>query len=186
MERLFIGIPFYANTSFLQFVATLKSVDYFSLCRWIRPDNYHLTLRFIGDYPSSSLPDLIHCLSSVGKALPPFTLDVNRLGLFVHRGKRGVLWAGVAESPALNALHDSVNRALFAIGFAPEVAFKAHITLARFGRKARQDAFARKFIKHCAVSKQSSDVKSFVLYRSILKPTGSEYEIIETFALGTN
>ena len=69
--------------------------------RWIDPENYHLTLRFIGDVDGATARDFTLALSGIAAA--PFELRLNGLGSF-GGGKPRAIFAGIAPSEGLEAL----------------------------------------------------------------------------------
>ena len=107
--------------------------------RWIDPENYHVTLRFIGDVDGATARDFTHALGEIDAA--PFELRLNGLGSFGGRKPRAI-FAEVAPSEALEALRRANERAAREAGLPPEGRnFKPHVTLARL-RGARADAVA--------------------------------------------
>ena len=98
--------------------------------RWVPPENYHLTLRFIGEMPGYRAEEIDASLA-VLKA-PGFSLTLAGVGTF-HKGGRSVsLWVGVERNPALDHLQSKVETALQRCGLEPERRrFTPHLTLAR-------------------------------------------------------
>ena len=76
--------------------------------RWIDPENYHLTLRFIGDVDGATARDFTQALGEIVAA--PFELRLNGLGSF-GGGKPRAIFAGIAPSPGLEALQRAHERA---------------------------------------------------------------------------
>ena len=98
--------------------------------RWLPPDNYHLTLRFLGEMPGHRAEELDHALAALrGKR---FTLQLGGVGVFEKAGRPQALWAGVERNPQLDHLQNKVETAVQRIGFEPERRrFTPHVTLAR-------------------------------------------------------
>ncbi len=102
--------------------------------RWIDPENYHVTLRFIGDVDGHTARDFTHALGDIDAA--PFELRLNGLGSFGGRKPRAI-FAEVAPSEALEALRRANERAAREAGLPPEGRnFKPHVTLAQIARRA--------------------------------------------------
>lgn len=95
--------------------------------RFTRPENLHLTLAFLGETPRrSDAANVLHRLRA-GR----LTLKLDRLGCFARPGG-DIWWAGLADCPALLALHRQLNDALQGAGFAmDDRPFRPHITLGR-------------------------------------------------------
>ena len=97
--------------------------------RWSPEENYHLTLRFIGEVDNGFAEELADALSHVGGG--EFQLAIGSPGSFGGARPR-LVWAGVAGSAPLTALRRRVESALVRAGLPPEERkFTPHITLAR-------------------------------------------------------
>ena len=97
--------------------------------RWIDVENYHVTLRFIGDVDAPTADELVHALDRVRRA--PFTLSLIGMGSFGSK-KPHSIWAGVSASPDLIALQAEIERICQRLGLRPDPRkFTPHVTLAR-------------------------------------------------------
>jgi len=97
--------------------------------RWIDVENYHLTLRFIGDVDAPTADELVHALDRVQR--PPFSLSLIGMGSFGSK-KPHSIWAGVSASPDLIALQAEIERICQRLGLrADPRKFTPHVTLAR-------------------------------------------------------
>ena len=104
--------------------------------RWIDPENYHLTLRFIGDVDGSTAREFAEALGGI--EAPPFELRLNGLGSFGGHKPRAI-FAGIAPSDGLDALRRANERAAREAGLPPEGRnFKPHVTLARLSGARRR------------------------------------------------
>src|SRR5687767_2791659 len=63
--------------------------------RWASPDQFHLTLRFLGNIPTTSLPELEGSLAAAASTVSPFHLYVAGCGCFPSFANPRVVWAGV-------------------------------------------------------------------------------------------
>lgn len=98
--------------------------------RWIRPENYHLTLRFIGETPGYRAEEADLALAAL--RVPGFSLSFAGVGTFEKAGKPVSLWVGVERNPALEHLQGKIETALQRAGFVPERRrFIPHVSLAR-------------------------------------------------------
>jgi 2'-5' RNA ligase len=108
--------------------------------RWIDPENYHVTLRFIGNVDGPVADDIADTLHQISR--PSFELALEGLGAFSNRRPRS-LWAGIGPAPALHDLQGELGRRLQRIGLEPEHRrFIPHITLARLRGASEADVAA--------------------------------------------
>ena len=98
--------------------------------RWVAPENYHVTLRFIGELPGYRAEEVDHALA--GLRAPGFTLQLKGVGTFEKGGRVNSLWVGVERNPQLDHLQTKIETALQRAGFERERRrFMPHVTLAR-------------------------------------------------------
>ncbi|KQZ29538.1 2'-5' RNA ligase [Mesorhizobium sp. Root552] len=97
--------------------------------RWIDVENYHITLRFIGDVAGHIADDIANDLDRVRR--PSFTLALSGVGAFGQK-KPHAVWAGVTASPDMTALQAEIDRICHRMGIpADPRKFMPHVTLAR-------------------------------------------------------
>jgi len=158
---------------------------------WTRPENLHLTLKFLGAVDPHGVDPLVGRLRAVAAAQRPFVLSVAGFGAFPSFTRPRVLWVGVA-APELAAVARVVDRACAESGFAPETRpFQAHVTLGRVrerergrrhGRGARGDSAHRAgdVLAERAGDRDrvfgESTAEAIVLFRSFLGPQGARHE----------
>ncbi len=149
--------------------------------RWATPDQFHLTLRFLGPTEEVLLPELTRTLAEI-KA-PTFELAPRGLIALPSSARPRVLAAAVDPHPALQALQAEIERRVVALGFTPETRpFRPHITLARL--KQVPTAAVRSFLqRHRDFALTPFPVRAFHLYESHLHPDGARYEILHRFPL---
>ncbi len=148
---------------------------------WVKDDNLHLTLRFIGEVERTFANDIAVALGRIRAA--PFALSLAGIGRFDRRNG-GALWAGVEPKAPVMALAAKVERACVLAGLEPERrTFHPHITIARWNR--RSAAFVDAFIaRNTGLTSDSWEVDAFTLFESHLSRHGAHYEEAESFALG--
>ncbi len=100
---------------------------------WVKPQNLHLSLRFLGEIDIGRLPKLKLAISKVTGDLAPFPIDFTDLGSFPDKKRPRVIWLGLNDSTArLSKLKQELDSELRACGFAPDKrVFKPHLTLGR-------------------------------------------------------
>lgn len=109
--------------------------------KWVPPENYHLTLRFIGEVEPWRAEEVDECLAALRGR--PFDLTLAGAGLFEKAGRVHSVWIGVERNDALSALQAKIETALQRIGLPPEKRrFAPHVTLARTERAAPETCIA--------------------------------------------
>ncbi|MDQ7041770.1 MAG: RNA 2',3'-cyclic phosphodiesterase [Rhodothermus sp.] len=149
--------------------------------RWATPEQFHLTLRFLGPVEEARLPELIQTLARI--EAPAFELTPRGLIVLPSPARPRVLAAAVDPVPALHGLHTAVEQHVVALGFTPETRpFRPHITLARL--KHVPAPVVRAFLQqHRNFALAPFPVQAFYLYESHLYPDGARYEILHRFPL---
>ena len=113
--------------------------------KWVRPENIHLSLKFLGDVEETREPELAAALKrAAGTRGEPhtLTLQITGFGVFPDYHRPHVVWAGVTPDPGLELLQHGVEQAFAPLGFATEArAFRPHVTLGRAAREARPRDF---------------------------------------------
>lgn len=98
--------------------------------KWVPAENYHLTLRFIGELPAHRAEEVDFALA--GLRARAFSLSLSGLGTFAKSGRPTAIWVGAERSPELEHLQSKVETALQRIGLERERRrFAPHVTLAR-------------------------------------------------------
>jgi 2'-5' RNA ligase len=160
--------------------------------RWTPPEQFHYTLRFLGETPEVQRTRAIEAAWVVASQVAPFSLGLGGIGAFPQQRRPQIIWVGATEGvPLLTRLAESLERGLAERGFAPETRrFNPHLTLARIRTPEGQEAVA-KTLKSTADSLKKVDkikvipIEDFVLMRSELRPAGAVYTVQETFPLTT-
>jgi RNA 2',3'-cyclic 3'-phosphodiesterase len=134
--------------------------------RWVPPENYHLTLRFIGEVPGHVARDVDDAL--LGLRARGFSLTLTGLGVFSRGGVSSALWVGVERTPQLDLLRGKIETALQRQGLEPERRrFQPHVTLARLDNPVETKVAA--FVQaHNLFRAGPVPIEHFTLFSSIL------------------
>jgi 2'-5' RNA ligase len=148
--------------------------------RWIDPENYHLTLRFIGDVDSHVAHEVASMLGQVRRR--SFELRLEGLASFGGRKPRAVV-ATVAPAPALMELQAEIERLMQRVGLEPEGRkFTPHVTLARL-RDASSWQVADYLAERGSFRSPSFRIERFVLFSSRASIGGGPYIVEESYPL---
>jgi 2'-5' RNA ligase len=154
--------------------------------KWILPENYHFTLKFLGEVDPGLAGPLREAARAAGSSVKPFTLKMGAIGGFPKLEKPRVIFYGIEEGfGSLRDLAGRIDEECADIGFAREKReFKAHLTLARVKRPVSDDVIdlLREFppLGESAVL----EADHFILMKSTLTPSGAVYEETGRFELG--
>ncbi len=151
--------------------------------RWVRPENLHVTLKFIGEVADAKLADIRTALSSV-PTVAPIDVRFRGFGFFPNENRPTVLWAGLDASPHLSTFAGDIDGALTTMGIAKEKrAFVPHLTLARFAVPLLHEKLRVAIQKNSEREFGSFQAEEFHLIESKLKPLGAEYTSLASFPL---
>ena len=187
--RLFVAIdlPEDVRESLGRLQTDLRRHDLSGL-RWTRPEGVHLTLKFLGETPATSLAAIEGALARAVRGVPSFRLALGAPGTFGNRRGPRVLWVDVeGELQPLQQLQAAVERELAAAGFAPEErGFSPHLTLARVPQPPRPGLAERvaRALEAVAAPRGEFEATELVLMRSSLQPGGAVYSRVAAFPLG--
>jgi RNA 2',3'-cyclic 3'-phosphodiesterase len=148
--------------------------------RWIDRDNYHLTLRFIGDIDRHVATEVLHGLERVRRQR--FSLRLDGLASLGTRKPHAIV-ARLASSPQLAELQGEHERIVQRLGLAPEQRkYTPHVTLARL-RGAHARDIAEYLSARGAFHAGPFEVDRFVLFSSRDVTGGGPYVVEEAYPL---
>ena len=149
--------------------------------RWVRPENIHVTLKFIGEVLAEKVQDIRGALSDVHSERE-VELHFRGLGFFPNAKRPSVLWAGIDASPNLQSLAGDIESSLEKLGFPRERRpFVPHLTIARFQPPRVHERLLSAIAQSNGRELGSLRTGEFHLIESKLKPSGAEYTTLESF-----
>ncbi len=192
-----IELPEPARELLAQHIASLRRAVPDARASWSRPENIHLTLKFLGEVQITRVKSFNDAVGRVGNAFAPFTLGIGEPGSFPPHGAPRVMWIGVRDfSGKLADLHARLEDESEKVGFEKETrSFHPHLTLARFREhrhrtnqsRAEESQLARALVSaHKAMELPTMEVTvaELLVIRSELGPGGSKYTIVSRHPLG--
>jgi 2'-5' RNA ligase len=154
--------------------------------RWVTPENFHITLKFLGWARSDVEYALRDRVPAALASCRPFALAVQGVGAFPDERRASVLWAGVvhAGTADLGELAARLDRVCAELGFQPEKRpYHAHITLGRI----REPAAVADLLEPLRGARfENGQVDDVVLYESISRGGSVYYEERAVLALGSD
>ncbi len=153
--------------------------------RPVAPENFHLTIAFLGEHPEPVIED-VH-LALEGIRAPGFALTLSGVGLFGARRPRA-LYARAEPEPALGRLREKVLQAARGAGLRlPRERYRPHVTLARFnaGLRGEEAVEMRDFAaRRMGFTAGPFEAGEFLLIRSTLGRSGPVYQELAAYPLG--
>lgn len=151
-----------------------------SQAKWVRAENLHVTLKFLGNTDPAKLVALQNALGAA-RCEQPVTLEFRGLGFFPNDKRPRVFWAGMEASGNLKSLAVDIDHAAHRLGFPlEERPFTPHLTLARFQPPGITPKLQETIQGRSAQSFGALTTSEFHLIESKLKPGGAEYTTVQT------
>lgn len=151
---------------------------------WVRPENMHLTLRFLGEVERGLLDKLSARLESEYDKLRPISARMRGIGAFPNVRRARVVWTAVeASDGALEQLQDIAERGAREAGLAAEKKpFQAHVTLGRIKGPDGLDRLAAVLEREAGFDGGEFTIDHVALFRSELTPRGAVYTRLNSFS----
>ena len=147
--------------------------------RWVRQENLHLTIRFIGEVENSLAEEMHFALSKLSFETFSFRLQ----GIDTFRSRKSVrsIWIGIEPSASLKALNRKIETILIGLGLAPQTRkFTPHVTLARFKQTPIKRVLPY-LVGNAGFQTSLFEVCQVFLFRSHLGGQGANYEALATY-----
>ncbi len=182
--RLFFALPIDREIAERLYNETGEMRGLCTNCRPVTPENYHLTLKFLGETEEEKAREIRNAMEGTDVETVHYIL--RGLGAFPGLRNPSVLWAGI-DSPGegLKRIYTFVQKTCLEAGFPEDTRpFHPHLTLARVKKRER---VSRELIDYLRQNRErdfgASSFRELVLFRSVLKPGGAEYHRFATLDL---
>lgn len=180
-KRLFVAIEIPENT--LQKIISFQKVlkEKIKSASWVKPENIHLTLVFLGEVDYTEIPQIINFLYAAKS--PRFKINARGVGGFPSLERPHTIWVGVEKSKKIVELQRRLVAHLQKSGFEFEKReFKPHLTVARLGKKINLKTKIN--LKKIADFQFGAiSVKELILFESELSSDGPVHKILEKVLL---
>jgi len=181
MKRVFtaINLPDEVKEELINFRKRYKNLP----VRWIKKENLHITLCFLGDIKEEHLSLISSSLKDISKNYSSFDIYLTEIHPGPNKNLARMIWVSGPVTKQLEKIQNDITNAVSNFINRGEAGFKLHITLARalknnFGKTKKIPWFFDKIDLRFTV-------ESFELMESKLSKEGSEYKILEKFDLKT-
>lgn len=153
---------------------------------WVKPSNIHLTIKFLGDVPSSKIESVRGAVERAATGLGEFDIEVSTAGCFPSARSPRVLWVGLGNMPdSLKQLHSNVEVELAREGFPREQKrFSPHLTIGRV-RSPQNAARTAEDLIATGFEPETFRATEIIVMRSDLNSSGSIYTPQAILKLGS-
>ncbi|MDI6872923.1 RNA 2',3'-cyclic phosphodiesterase [Candidatus Solincola sp.] len=185
--RLFVALDLPEEVRERIVTAARKHAGLLPQARWVRKENLHLTLKFIGEYPGRKVEKLVTIVEGETAKKEPFTASLRGCGGFPSPGRARVIWVGMEKGEKeAAALAAELDAGLAKAGVKRETRpFRGHLTLARLRNPADCSSWLASLEEDLAgLEEMDFRVEDITLYRSILSAEGPTYVPLRRFELG--
>lgn len=184
MKRLFIAIKLVPDFNLLKIYYSLRRATKYDKIRWVDPENFHLTLKFLGNTPEDKIDLISEVISSTVESYGKFDFDLKNTGIFGSSYKPRVIWFGIHDAEQIKSLGMELIKKLDVAGFSKDRQnFVTHLTIGRITRIVDKQIFNREIEKVREVFLQHIIVDKVILYESILSSKGPTYKVISSFQI---
>lgn len=180
MRRVFLGVPLADEARHALAVAIRRALPDGIPGRPVRPQEWHLTMRFFGEVDDPTVDRVMAAMDGADLG-PRFTIRLGGLGAFPKASAAQVLWVGLVEgAERATLLAERADEALVAAGLEPQDRpYRPHLTVARL----RPSESVSQVIGGAGVIDVRWEVDRVVLYETRLRRGGARYREVEEFPL---
>lgn len=181
-KRLFIGMPV-SSIKTVQKVESWKNNSRMRLNKmnWVKPENWHITLSFLGDTPSEKIDVLKELIDQSFGELNSFNSKLEGVGVFPNRRDPNVLWLGLNNLQNLKSAYQLLGESLIQNGFSfDKKPFKPHLTIARMKYLADKAIIDTLVKDYGQTVFDQVKIDRVVLFESLLTPLGPIYKALYT------
>jgi RNA 2',3'-cyclic 3'-phosphodiesterase len=154
--------------------------------RWVKPENIHLTIVFLGDVKEGDISAIGREVEKVCSGFHPFDFNLKGLGVFPDRRRPRIFWVGFdGDIERVSTFKDALCERLAPFNIKEENRqFKPHLTLGRFRNPGRTDAkLDEMLMRYEGFSSPVFNSKELALFKSDLKPQGPIYTKLDAWEL---
>jgi 2'-5' RNA ligase len=181
--RAFISVDVGSRLDWHTLSKELREVD--RGIRTVRPEQLHLTLRFLGDTEEGLVDGIREVMEGAVEAVGPFSVSFEGVGAFPNPRRARVVWIGLKGAEPLVDMARTIEGGVVGLGFKPEKrGFRPHATIARVKRLRRHERLASLLDRWSDAEFGRMEVRSIELMRSQLTPQGAIYTKVLSTPLG--
>ncbi len=181
--RAFIAIPIPQNIRNLAVGLQEKLAGLNADVKWVEDDNYHITLKFLGEINHDTVENICRYLDTITSHTPNFELRTSKIGFFPNFKHPRVVWLGITgDLHKANYLGEQIDNYLVADGFKAEQRRSFHLTLGRIrSGKGREKLVERSLELNKGLKEIAFTANKLNLIESQLFARGPIYKTYKSF-----
>lgn len=177
-----INLPADLKDSLESKLLHLKKIS--SGAKWVRKENLHITLKFLGTTEEAQIAAITDVLQEVSLKYKSFEIAYEETGGFPNIRRPKVIWIGIRDKSALIEIGSEIEEKLEKLGFPKESRkFSPHLTVARVKEAKNYSSLEKKLKELEKIEFGTMTANSIALMKSDLEQSGAKYSIIEEFRL---
>ncbi len=175
-KRLFIAIKINPDRGFYSFYNQIKKTLEREKVRWVNPENFHITMRFLGETDIELIPEISSALLNSMSYFSSFSFTLSGLGVFRSLSHPRVLWMGIKERETLISAKKCMDECLKSIINLKEAkGDNLHLTLGRMKGLSNNQCWKKLLETYNKVDFYKVKVNEVILFESILEKIGPVY-----------
>lgn len=182
MKRLFVALTIEPEKKLIDAYNDLHKSLSSDKINWVKPDRFHLTLKFIGETPDWKIPEIEEALKKSISNISDFNIVVKSAGIFGSRYNPRVIWLGISKNSTLDTLAKNIAINLDIIGIKNDRQnFVPHITMGRIKNIFNKQHLREKIGHYNNEIFQTVEIIKIDLYESVLSKAGPNYYLVNSF-----
>ena len=159
--------------------------------KWVKKDNIHLTLKFLGEIENKKIDEIIKAIDSLSNSISAFQLEISSIGAFPKKEAPRVIWVGLSQGDSeTKQIAKELENAISKLGIPGESRpFSSHITLGRVRSALNRKQLIEQlnYLEgNFPKERPTCKIDKITLFKSTLTPLGPIYEVLHETNLKAN
>lgn len=181
--RLFIGIKINPSGKIISAINKLQQNLTDAHIKWVNKENYHITLKFLGETPEYYINSIDLILQQSLFKIREFHIVLNGCDIF-RKNTPQTIWIGLQKTETLMDIQKNLNKSLSELGFETELRnYKPHLTIGRIKHLKSVPELNKLISKTSMIINEKHEIKQIELIQSTLLPSGPIYNTIQSYKL---
>ncbi len=183
VKRVFIAVKIEPYSVLKEALRQLKEALRNERIRWVAPDLFHVTLRFLGSISDEKIEAVKSLLADFVLDKQAFSFKLKGFRFFSHKGCPSVIFQQVDNADSLTLLSQELKVRLKVLGVTTFEKYTPHLTLGRMKKLKDYQAFQKELANWGELPERAVDVSEIRFYESELTPSGSVYRLLGRYPL---